>query len=255
MLPPASVLSLRSVALAVLILCTGCDSPEGPTDPGAPSVSPTGQPPGSNPGTPAGSQREDTSVIDTLSQYFPMDMGNTWIYDSQDGPDVVFEIVAIESIGAIRCHKVNRRIGDEVIPFYLSVTKKGVVIHKVGDDVYDPPFLEFSFPMTKEDRRGRSWRGTIGPHKYEITTKNLGKDTVKLHGRPKSAIHVKETMLRVQTESTAQGTSIQASHFGFTDFWIVEGIGVVKLVGKEPDPHNTSSREYSWTLKSFEKAK
>ena len=185
---PRRLLSISSVALALLI---GCD-PQTNADEKTPVPEAPSQERSSLESRPQDESGRGTDPLpDTVSPYFPMDIGNTWTYDSEGGPDVIFEIVGTEVIDGTSCHKVNRTIDEEVIPFYLSLTPEGLTIHKVGKDIYDPPFLEFALPLSHKDTRERSWKGMIGANAYEIASRNLGKDIVTLPTGDQVAIRVR----------------------------------------------------------------
>lgn len=188
------------------------------------------------------------SRIEESLAYFPMEIGHTWVYDADQGPDVTFEIVGRENVEGVACFKVMRTLGDESIPFFISLSSEGLAIHKVGDDLYDPPFLEFAFPITQPDVRDRVWVGSIGSITYGIRSRNKGTETIKLPTGPVTAIRVEEQMSTV-----VRGAVPEVKHFGNTTFWIARGLGVVELKGKGNDPHNPTSRDFQWTLKSFSK--
>ena len=180
--------------------------------------------------------------------YLPMNVGNRWTYAAGEGPEVTFEIVGTETVNSLPCFKAVRRIGEEAIPFYVSMSSRGLEIHRVGPDDFDPPFLEFAFPITLPEADDRVWSGKIGDRPYTIRTRNCGTETVTLPLGVRSAIHVSERMEQVSPKSTDEVIVVENSMS--THFWIVKGIGVVKLRGKERDPHNPTGREFEWTLKS-----
>jgi hypothetical protein len=178
--------------------------------------------------------------------WLPMEIGHKWVYDADRGPDVIFEVVGQEDVEGVECFKVIRSLGEETSPFLVSQTSDGLAIHKVGDELYDPPFLEFAFPITKPDARDRVWVGSIGNRTYGIRSRNSGVEEIKLPSGPVKAIRIEENMSTV-----VPGRTPAVTHFGNTTFWIARGFGVVILKGKGNDPHNPTDRDFQWTLKSF----
>jgi len=179
-----------------------------------------------------------------------MAVGHKWVYQANRGPDVIFEVVGKENVEGVECYKVMRTIGDESTPFFVSLSTEGLAIHKVGADLYDPPFLEFAFPFMPESRE-RVWVGSIGGRTYGIRSRNLGLETLPWPSGSASAVHVSEHMTTVLRKEGEWGTDQKVAPLGQTSFWIVRNLGVVKLSGKLHDPHNATQNEFEWTLKSF----
>jgi len=220
--------NFRAIALIVAGFLTCCGHPQAPQAP------------------------KDAQILESFA-YFPMEIGHKWTYGAKEGPDVVFEVVGKESVNGIECFKTLRTVADEVTPFYVSLSRQGLMIHRVANEDYHPPFLEFAFPITEPEAAGRTWSGMIGERMYEIRTRNTGSETVALPSGPVDAISVSERMEHGRRVEGEDKTVIDASLS--THFWIVRDFGVVKLIGKERDPHNPSNREFDWTLKSFRRTR
>jgi hypothetical protein len=180
----------------------------------------------------SGGMRDSAATeISDSKAYLPMKVGHKWTYGAKEGPDVTFEIVGKECVNGIECFKAIRTIEEEAIPFYVSLSDKGLMIHRVGIDDYDPPFLEFAFPITTPDPDSRTWSGSIGGRKYEIRTHNGGFEQVTIPTGTFAAICVSEKMEQVNKAEREGGIVIEASLR--THFWIVRDVGVVKLRGRK----------------------
>jgi len=170
--------------------------------------------------------------------YFPIGVGYQWVYASNGGDtqgDVVFEVVGTEQVGDAECFVVLRTIGEHRLRFYVEVTHRGVWIHQVGQDRYKPPYRQFVFLTKKGDRW--NWKGTIGKEPAEYACENYGLQEVEVPLGQWEAFSVSQTRV-------------------FTNFWLVDGIGVVKLEGKSLDEHDPVPQPgnplyFDWQLKEF----
>jgi hypothetical protein len=170
-------------------------------------------------------------------RYFPMAVGDRWVYESDAG-DVVFHVTGKQTVGPAECFVVNRSIGEHQSVFYLSVSRDGVRIHQVDDDRYDPPYRQFLFPA--KSGQAWSWQGRIGGKASQYDSANRGWETVEVpHGKHRAA--------RVHQ---AGGSVVGA------DFWLAPGVGVVKLSGKSWDEHDPAPQPlyFEWRLKEFSRA-
>lgn len=193
------------------------------------------------------------------SAYFPMGIGYRWVYaqaevlDGQQGYDVVFEVTGTQEVGGTECYVVKRTIDEHHVNFFVEVNRRGVFLHQVGDDRYEPPYCEFAFG--KSAGASWSWRGTIGgePADYECgllasdsrwLTENYQQIEVPLRGK--------------NLFSVSQETSEYPSAGKDTQFFLAEGIGVVCLKSKDRDKHDPPHSEgepwqFNWQLKEFTK--
>ena len=170
---------------------------------------------------------------------FPIGVGYKWVYASKGGDtqyDVVFEVVGTEQVGDADCFVVRRTIGEHKIKFYVEVNHRGVWIHQVGDDRYEPPYQQFVFSTKKGDRW--NWKGTIGKQPEEYTCENHGLQDVEV------------------PLGHWSGFCVGQRSRSFANFWLVKGIGVVKLEGKTWDEHDPaplpgSPLYFDWQLKEF----
>jgi hypothetical protein len=171
--------------------------------------------------------------------YFPIGVGYRWTYASMGGDtqdDVVFEVVGVEQIGDADCYVVVRTIGEHQLKFYVEVNGRGVSIHQVDDDRYQPPFQQFVFPTKQGDRW--SWKGAIGKEKSEYDSENVG-------------------LQQVQTPlGQWEAFCVQQRSQAMTNFWLVDEIGVVRLEGKSWDEHDPAPQPggplyFDWQLKDF----
>jgi len=163
---------------------------------------------------------------------FPMKPGHRWTYASEDG-DVVFTVLDTTTLSGTPCFAVRRRVGGEGVNFFVSVTRAGVRIVRVGADAFTPPYLEIAFPL----REGATWQwsGSIGARRVALRCGNRGRVSVTVPLGTYQAWHIRE----------------DAGSGGYTDIYLAEGPGVVKLEGKMWDMHNPSGREFTWQLKEF----
>jgi hypothetical protein len=171
--------------------------------------------------------------------YFPIDVGYRWVYQQNFGntkDDVVFEVLGTEKVGGVECFAVQRTIGDHQIMFFVEVTDRAVLIHRVGDDRYTPPYPQFVFNSKRGDHW--DWKGTIDAEPTKYACENLGLRTT---GVP---LGEWETFVISQTSE------------GTTRFWLADGIGVVRLEGKSQDKHDPlpqagDFQSFDWQLKEF----
>ena len=174
------------------------------------------------------------------ARYFPMEVGHRWVYKSGRS-EVTFEVRGTSQVRGWKCFEVVRTIGSEQSVFYLSVSRKGVKIHKVDGDYFSPPFLEFEFPLIGKPNNWE-WTGSIGEQFWTIKSESKPRSLVRVPMGMYLAIYVREAMIR--------GRNREA---GSTNYWLAEGIGVVKLTGKRGDLHNPTGKEFIWELKEFKK--
>ncbi len=171
--------------------------------------------------------------------YFPIGVGYKWVYASKGGDtqgDVVFEVIGTAQVGDAECFVVLRTIGEHRLKFYVEVTHRGVWIHRVGQDIYQPPYQQFAFPTKQGDRW--NWKGTIGDEPDEYASENYGLQEVQVPLGRWEAFYVGQQSL------------------AHTNFWLVDGIGVVKLEGKSWDEHDPAPQPgdplyFDWQLKEF----
>lgn len=166
---------------------------------------------------------------------FPMEVGHRWVYDSGRG-EVVFEVTGKEKVHGIECFKVRRSTEGTTLFFYVTVSRKGVRIHRAGSEDFSPPFLEISFPLAAG--RTWTWRGLIGGSEFSIRSSILRSETVETPAGRFEAHVVREELRHGDRQ-------------GWTDLWIADGWGVVKLQGKTFDLHNSVGGGFEWSLKSF----
>ncbi len=191
----------------------------------------------------AGNERRYAAILELLVslRHFPMDVGHKWVYGT-GGADVVFEARGRKRLRGVDCFVVERRGEGEKLDLGLRISRRGVRLYMAGDHEFVPPFGEIVFPI----RVGGAWnwRGTIGGHEFRI------KSTV---GRRQEVVTPMGTFtaFKITEEATLAPAPGTPSRSGWTDLWLADGIGVVKLEGKGIDLHNGTYREFSWRLKSF----
>lgn len=175
--------------------------------------------------------RDVVDALDAL-RFFPMRRGHRWVYASEAG-DVTFTVLDTTMVSGVKCFAVRRRIGGTGLNFYLSVTRAGVRIHRVGGDDFTPPYLEIAFPL----REGASWEwsGSIGARRVALRCSNRGWVDVTVPFGAFKAWHIREDA----------GSGV------YTDLHLAEGPGMIKLSGKTWDLHNPSGKEFTWELKEF----
>jgi hypothetical protein len=179
--------------------------------------------------------------------YFPIAVGYRWVYASRAGnagDDVIFEVVGMEKVGDAECFVVVRTIGDHELKFYVEVTPRGVMIHQVGEERYNPPYRQFAFHSKKGDQW--EWTGKIGDEPAEYTSYNNGEQAVSVP-------------LGEWTGFLVAQEAPDSDH-GDTNFWLVDGIGVVRISAKYRDIHDPpapprQSERFDWQLKDFTRGK
>lgn len=204
-----------------------------------PSASLADRPPADRDKRAANKHDPDELDVATSRRFFPMEVGHQWVYSS-DGGDVTFEVQGTEKIGDTECFVVRRTIGKQKLVFYVSVSNLGVAIHQDGNNLFEPPFLEFAFPFKKSQEW--QWKGKVGKEVRSVNCKNLGLADARVPLGRFRAYVIEERIELASGES------------GHATFWLAEGIGVVKLVGKKEDLRNPASNTiFYWELKSFAK--
>ncbi len=170
------------------------------------------------------------------SKRFPMKVGYKWIYAFGD-QEVSFEVLRKEKTKQGRVFVVRRTIEETTVDFKVSVKSHGVYIHQEGETTFSPPLRQFAFFAREEDTW--KWRGKVGgrDQKYEFT--NLGVHKITVPAGSYSALAVEQ--------------QIPENAVDHATFWLVEGIGVVKLSGKTATKVGAFS--FDWQLKRFEKPK
>jgi hypothetical protein len=166
--------------------------------------------------------------------YFPMKIGDRWVYEYKGNSDVVFEVIGTEKLGDAECFVVLRTIGEHEIRFYVEVTDRAVLIHQVGDDRYTPAYPQFEFNSRQGNRWG--WQGTIGNEPSEYACENLGIKEVRV---PKGLFDAFAVSQKSESSTT---------------FWLARGIGVVRIEGKSRDQHDPHAAPgelnfFDWQLK------
>jgi hypothetical protein len=175
--------------------------------------------------------------------YFPMRVGYRWVYASDsanDFGDVVFEVVGTEKVGDSECFVVVRTIRDQQLKFYVEVDDRGVLIHRVGADRYEPAYRQFAFRSKHGDEW--NWKGTIGDEPGQYVCMNYGQHRVSVPLGQWDAFWVAQ--------------EAPESDSGDTNFWLVDEIGVAKIQAKfrdkhDPRPRPGESEQFDWQLKEF----
>ena len=185
----------------------------------------------------AAAQGKATDVLSP--KCFPMKIGYKWIYAFGD-QDVTFEVLREEKNKRGRVFVVRRVIGKAAVDFKVSVKAHGVYIHQEGEKTFSPPLRQFAFFARKEDTW--KWRGKVDGQERQYEFTNLGVQSIAVPAGSYSAIAVKQTVHEKADHAT---------------FWLVEGIGVVKLSGKTEAKSDDEGGIFSfdWQLKRFEKPK
>jgi hypothetical protein len=168
--------------------------------------------------------------------YFPMKIGDRWVYEYKGNSDVVFEVIGTEKLGDAVCFVVRRTIGEHKIKFYVEVAARAVLIHQVGDDRYTPAYPQFVFNSQHGTRWG--WQGKIGNEPAEYASENLGLHEIRVSKGEFKAFAV--------TQTPEAGTA----------FWLARGIGVVRIQGKSRDKNEPLGLSgaytyFDWQLKEF----
>ena len=180
-----------------------------------------------------------TSSSRLNKSYFPINVGDAWVYAS-DGGDVLFEIA-------------NQRDGNTYatrwgggLPrssFQLSATDDGVYLLRGGPigpgtwEVYEPPFRQFAFGTEPGDTW--KWVGKLGTKTMSYGGAHLGVERVSVPAGRFNAIHVRETM------TSPDGRT------GYTEYWLAKDVGVIQVRGKQLDPHNDKATYLDWKLKHY----
>ncbi len=163
---------------------------------------------------------------ESIDDWFPMRVGDRWTYRDTWHPNrpVVFEVVGEE--GPV--FHVERRIDGDTIRFSISVEAGSVFVHRTSLGEFTPPFEEFRLPPIP----GKAWtyRGRFGDLDVEVRSRVVS--------RTGNRCEIYE----------------EASHAGETTFTLEKGKGVVRLGGKQRDPHTPQWGDlWNWELVSFER--
>lgn len=173
------------------------------------------------------------------SARFPMKVGYKWIYQYGD-KEVSFDVLRMEMIDGAAVYVVQRKIEDSTVEFKVSMKDHGVYIYQEGKKKFSPPLRQFAFFARTGDIW--KWKGTVNEktERHEFT--NLGVKIITVPAGTYSTIAVRQSNL---------------DSFGQVTFWLVDGIGVVKLSGKtESKPGDGDGlHNFEWQLKRFEKTK
>jgi hypothetical protein len=171
---------------------------------------------------------------------FPMGVGYRWVYGTGErAPDVVFTVVGEEPEGAARRYRVLRTGEGDPLLFELSVAADGVRVHRIGNDPFEPPFLQFTFQPGSR----RTYSGAFGGKAVTIATAELGEREIpSSHGGATRAYFVVEETTYVSRASEPPD---------HTEYWLTPGAGVIGLQGKRFDPHSARREAHAWELKSF----
>ena len=174
--------------------------------------------------------RDVLEAIESL-RWFPLDVDYRWVYSTGSDSHVVFQVLRKIEIEGHPCFAIERTWGDEKLIFTVSVSHKGVRIHKVGDTSFVPPFLEVAFPMRFGERW--TWEGTLGDSFLSICSRNIGREEIRVPAG---------LFLTYRIEEVSTGTTL---------IYLAEDVGVVELTGKESDVHNSKGGSFDWKLVSF----
>jgi hypothetical protein len=161
------------------------------------------------------------------ADYFPLDPGIAWTYETTAGRRYVKRVVGREKVGGADCAVVQH---GETERHWLSAGADGVRVHRSKGVAFDEPLLIFKFPLAAGD----AWSGKGGTRdgeiRYAFTT--AGEEAVEVPAGAYRAMRVDWTM----------GQGDQASK-GKT--WLARGVGPVK------ESYEAGGRESGLSLVSF----
>lgn len=151
------------------------------------------------------------------SEYFPLELGTTWEYQTSEGK-VTTEIVKHEEIGRQMCARLEATTADnKKTSEYLRATKDGVYRHQASDQNISPPLRFLKLPF----KDGDSW---------EIESKVLGKT---LKGTFKVTMADEVTVLGKTYKNvivcTSDDFTVDGQKLTHT-YYFAKGIGIVKQV-------------------------
>lgn len=170
------------------------------------------------------------------SEYFPLELGTTWVYKTNEGK-VTTEITKHEEIGRKMCARLEATTADnKKTSEYLRATKDGVYRHQASDQNITPPLRFLKLPF----KDGDSWT---------IESKVLGKT---LKGTFKVTTADEITVLGKSYDNVIVCTSDDFTVDGQKlthKYYFAKGIGIIKQVV------NFAGQEITLELEKFTRGK
>jgi hypothetical protein len=150
-------------------------------------------------------------LLPSQEEFFPLDEGAVWTYQTSAGRDHIRRIVGTERVGDVLCSVVR---AGETEQHWLAGSKEGISTHRARGVTFERPALMIKFPLVKGD----AWKGEAesaeGKIVYSFT--NVGEEDVQVPAGRYRAFRLEWILEGVQSRSS-----------GST--WLARGVGAVKL--------------------------
>jgi hypothetical protein len=150
------------------------------------------------------------ALVPLQEDYFPLDPGTAWSYETSTGKTHVQRVMGLEKVGPTVC--VVKQHG-ETEQFWLAAGKEGVFVHRAKGVTFEKPLQLFKFPLTK----GESWQGEARSSSGSVLYRfrSVGEEEIEVPAGKYKAFRVDWTI-----EQGAAGT------VGST--WLARSVGMVK---------------------------
>jgi hypothetical protein len=165
----------------------------------------------------------------TSSEYYPLEVGTTWIYKAKDKSYTV-KVAKHEKVGDVMCARIEVSVGDKVTNTeHISVEKDGVYRHSIGEKTFKPAVCILKLPVKKGDTWKVDSKAGEEPVKFEYTA---DEEEIQVPAGKYKAIVTKTSEFE-----SAPGTKARIT------VWYAKGVGMVKTAMKDGTREGTLELE------------
>jgi hypothetical protein len=179
------------------------------------------------------------------ADYFPLRLGNTWIYQTDSGADMVMKVVAIEEISGLKYFVLEYSSGGQSMQKdYYARSGNDIVSAKsisaaqgMMEITFDPPKTWLKYPMFK----GRTWSEEIIERQPGINDKDL-KPTLRTY-----EVLDQETTIVPAGKFDCYKINITKDIGGnnfLRSLWYADGVGLVKEIFSDSDSSQESKTTF-----------
>lgn len=162
---------------------------------------------------------KETPKPGNAPNYFPLAVGNKWIYRIDTGAYTVTNVATIakiETIDGMPLARFESKINDDILTEHLLQTDQGIFRHRLKDQAVTPPVKLLQYPA----KAGDKWQGEIAVGKekgtYSCTT---AEDSVQV---PAGKFKTMRVDIKFETEDKGGKSETKVS------YWFAENVGFVK---------------------------
>ncbi|MBI5366377.1 MAG: zinc ribbon domain-containing protein [Planctomycetes bacterium] len=160
---------------------------------------------------------------------FPLAEGNTWVYSTDLGQDMIIRVIGTEEVRGVSCAVLSTALAGQENREWVGLRKDGLRLYRMargtGDMVLKKSVLRLKLPLAA----GATWTSVIEEGGFSVTTEYAvaGPEAVDAAGRTWQAMKVTGTIRGPAGEQVSE-------------CWFAPGVGMVKQVFRATGHTNTA---------------